>query len=1188
MPEGLTQPARPDTPAVVPTRTSPTSPPGYELLDEIGRGGMGLVYRARDVALDRDVAVKLLAERYPADSPAAQRFLFEARITGQLQHPGIPAVHQVGALGDGHPFLAMKLIKGSTLEALLKQRTDPAADSGRMLAIFEAVCQAVGYAHAHRVIHRDLKPANVMVGAFGEVQVMDWGLAKALGENTPATAEALTAEETRAWTEFRPTPDSGAQTQAGTLIGTPAFIPPEQAVGETERVDARADVFGLGALLAVLLTGRPPYLGDTFESVRVQAVRGKLKDCFARLDASAAEPELVALCKKCLAFEPADRPADAGAVAQAVAGLRAAADERARQAELERVRALGEQAAAAARSAERRKRRRVVIGAAAVLAVAVIGGLTAVLAVQRQANTELAAKNIDLANETRAAEEATAEARRKSDAERWQRYRSNLAAAGSALQLQNSGAARRPLEAAPAEYRGWEWLHFTSRLDEARRVLAFGSAVGNVIFSQDGKQVVAWQDEGGAHVWDAATGREVGALVGPANVWQMAFRPDGRRLLAFLAAVTLLSWDPATKDRQVLLHAPFGTPIGDQFSPDRDLLVTVKDGASQLWDVSTGRKRADLPGRLPTAGDWPAVAWSPDGRRLAYNAEASSTIYVWDLAAGAVTHVLRGHVGSVLSLAFSPDGKRLASGSLYPENAARLWDVTTGKEIAPLRGHRNQIGWIAFSPDGTRLATASLDQTARLWDGLTGRPIATLSGHRGQVFHVAFRPDGRRLVTSSHDGTLRLWDAAAGDPVAVLRGHAAWVGRFAFRPDGALLASASVDGTVRLWDMALAERSGVLRGHTSYVYDVAFSPDGTRAASAAWDGTVRLWHPTRCLPMGSLPAEAAPVVVSVCFHPDGKRVASMCLDDHIRVWDADSGKLLRKLRCSAGDWRLYTRATFDPKGILLAAGGADGLIRLWGRRGGRADRHAGRARGHRQRRGLPPGRQAARLRRPGQDRAPLGRGHAPARGRAARAHGSRRAGRLQRRWPSAGLGLPGQDGAPVGRRDRRGAGGAAARQLRLRRHLQPERNSPGRRLRRQHHPPVGRAPRRTGRRPGGARRRGGRVARPRRLRPRRLLEPRRHAADLRLRRRHRARLGFPIDTRASAAGPGGCRRTRAEVAGRLRPTLRPPPRPGRFQADDQGLQGPGAHDERPRSCSPTSAVRERFQMLVADLEGMGR
>src|SRR5262245_895607 len=306
-PDPFVRPRDRDAPAEQPPPEGAGPAGRYQLLDEIGRGGMGVVYRARDTALGRDVAVKLLSDRYPADSPAAQRFLSEARITGQLQHPGIPAVHQVGTLAEGRPFLAMKLIKGNTLEAILKDRTDPGADRGRLLAIFEAVCQAVGYAHAHHVLHRDLKPANVMVGAFGEVQVMDWGLAKVLGEQTPAPAETLAAGQTRAWTQVSPTPEVGSHTQAGSLVGTPAFIPPEQALGEIDKVNERADVFGLGAVLAVMLTGEPPYVGESFEAVRVQAARGKLDDCFARLDASGAEPELIALCKKCLAFEPADR-----------------------------------------------------------------------------------------------------------------------------------------------------------------------------------------------------------------------------------------------------------------------------------------------------------------------------------------------------------------------------------------------------------------------------------------------------------------------------------------------------------------------------------------------------------------------------------------------------------------------------------------------------------------------------------------------------------------------------------------------------------------------------------------------------------------------------------------------------------------------------------------------------------------
>ncbi len=240
------------TPQPDPPPPNPASPPGYALGVEIGRGGMGAVYRATDLALDREVAVKLLQDRYAPGSRAAVRFLEEARITGQLQHPGIPAVYQVGTTPSGRPFLAMKLIKGDTLEALL-QRGAP-IDA---LAVTEAVGKALGYAHSRRVIHRDLKPANIMVGAFGEVQVMDWGLAKVLG--TPARPEsAAVADSGATATEIRTPRDSDRDdTQAGSVLGTPAYMPPEQAAGDLESVDTRSDVFGLGAILCVLLTGHP-------------------------------------------------------------------------------------------------------------------------------------------------------------------------------------------------------------------------------------------------------------------------------------------------------------------------------------------------------------------------------------------------------------------------------------------------------------------------------------------------------------------------------------------------------------------------------------------------------------------------------------------------------------------------------------------------------------------------------------------------------------------------------------------------------------------------------------------------------------------------------------------------------------------------------------------------------------------
>jgi tetratricopeptide (TPR) repeat protein len=351
-----------------------TGPDRYALLHEVGHGGIGVVFLGRDRHLGREVAVKVLHERYGDEPEARRRFADEARIAAQLQHPAIPPVHDLGALPDGRPFLSMKLIKGQTLDILLAARPNPSQDRGRFVAVFEQVCQALAYAHAHHVIHRDLKPANVMVGAFGEVQVMDWGLAKVLRPRPAVVAADPT--ETSGLTEVRSLRDSdGSVTQAGSVLGTLAFMPPEQAAGAVGKVDARSDVFGLGGILAVILTGQPPFVGGSVETLRLQAARGRLGECFARLDACGADPDLVALCKRCLAADPAARPEDGGEVAAAVAALRQAADERARRAELERVRAEGERAAAQLQAVEQRKRRRVQLGlAAAVLLLVLIGG----------------------------------------------------------------------------------------------------------------------------------------------------------------------------------------------------------------------------------------------------------------------------------------------------------------------------------------------------------------------------------------------------------------------------------------------------------------------------------------------------------------------------------------------------------------------------------------------------------------------------------------------------------------------------------------------------------------------------------------------------------------------------------------------------------------------------------------------
>lgn len=370
-----------------PLAAEPTLPKRYQLLDKLGQGGMGVIHRALDRDLDREVAIKLLQERYSSNSPTALRFVDEARIMGQLQHPGIPAIHELGLLSDGRPFLAMKLVKGRTLAEQLEERADPKADLGRLLSIFEQICQAAGYAHARRVIHRDLKPSNVMIGAFGEVQVMDWGLAKILssdGEALPPDKETREKVVPSTIIKTARTPDS--ETQAGSILGTPAYMSPEQAAGELAKLDRRTDVFALGAILCEILTGEPPYLGPDGEMVWMLAMRAQLADANDRLDRCGAAPEWVDLAKACLAIDPEARPKDAWQVAEIAGRIRADTEQRARQAEMERERAV-------VREAEARKRRRVwFVVAACLLLGLVASSIMAIQAHQARAEAEEAEK----------------------------------------------------------------------------------------------------------------------------------------------------------------------------------------------------------------------------------------------------------------------------------------------------------------------------------------------------------------------------------------------------------------------------------------------------------------------------------------------------------------------------------------------------------------------------------------------------------------------------------------------------------------------------------------------------------------------------------------------------------------------------------------------------------------------------
>ena len=340
----------------------------YQLHGEIARGGMGAILKARDVDLGRSLAIKVLLDSHRNNEAVVERFIEEAQIGGQLQHPGIAPVYELGQMPDDRPFFSMKLVKGDTLAMILKERKSPQTDRAKLLSIFEQMCQTMAYAHSRRVIHRDLKPANIMVGSFGEVQVMDWGLAKVmkvggiadeqraratnLGQSVIQTVRSGSNSPQAGIGTKRGAGSAGSDTQAGSVMGTPAYMPPEQALGEVERLDERCDVFGLGAILCEILTGDPPYVSDDGHDLFRQAARGKLDDCFAKLDNCGADETLIRLAKRCLEPEVENRTRNARELSDQITEYLESVEQRLRETEVER-------AAEATRAVEERKRRRI-------------------------------------------------------------------------------------------------------------------------------------------------------------------------------------------------------------------------------------------------------------------------------------------------------------------------------------------------------------------------------------------------------------------------------------------------------------------------------------------------------------------------------------------------------------------------------------------------------------------------------------------------------------------------------------------------------------------------------------------------------------------------------------------------------------------------------------------------------------
>ena len=927
----------------------------FEILGELGRGGMAVVYRARQRSLGRIVSLKVLPAELGEDPVALARFKQEVRALSRCDHPNV-----VKVLSSGHIhatwYYAMEFIDGGDLALIgqalrrcreagvrslreghfdravssvgshpkevsrrapveverLAPESVPDLQEGRDIAqrlaeVFRDVARGVQHIHDQGIVHRDLKPQNIMVTRHEHRPViMDLGLAKVSG-----TSQSLTRDR-------------------ASILGTLRYMPPEQLQRNLLEVDARADVYALGTVLYELACHRPMLDGDTEERLTTQILFEEPPP--PRKVNPDVPADLATIITKATRKDPKDRFASASELAEDLNRYVHGEAILARPATLGYLLKLF----------VKRHPIPAALGSSALFIIfALLLGWVASLrtAWHREHEAGLEKEGLYLASQSQAALP-------------WN--------PGRALLLAIEAARRHPgLQANNALLASLEALHERN---------TFVRRVSTAQFSPNGQRIVTASLDSTAHVWDVATGKELFTLVGHGDdVGSAFFSPDGQRIVTASLDGTARIWDAASGEELFASRGHEDGVASARFSPDGQRIVTAsKDRTARIWDAASGKELFALRGhedgvasahfssdgqRVVTASpDKTARIWdaggkelfvlrghedgvtsahfSPDGQRVV-TASPDKTARVWDAASGKELFALRGHEDGVTSAHFSPDSQSVVTASR--DKAARVWDVTSGKELFALTGHEDLVTSARFSPDGRKIVTASWDRTARVWDSMSRRELLTLRGHEDATSFAQFSPDGEMILTVSGDMTARIWDVTSGGDLLTLRGHEGAASFAQFSPDGETILTASGDKTARIWDVTSGRELFTLGGHEGEVYSAQFSPDGEKIFTASGDKTARIWDATSGKELFILRGHEDEVYSTQCS-PDGQRIVTASWDGTARIWDVASGKELFTLR---GHESGVSSAQFSPNAPRIVTTSWDRTARIWDATSGR-------------------------------------------------------------------------------------------------------------------------------------------------------------------------------------------------------------------------------------------------------------